>query len=142
MGARKPQAEAIALPTAEVFSLCDWRKERAKPAPELKPLYPVTDRPGMDFNEMGHGLRYAAQLMRMGQLTQTRASEMLDGLSANAMAACRVGHDLEIQIIRAHRLLSPIFDGKEGDALERAIAKAAKPKARKKFAAKYGKGGK
>jgi len=130
----------VALPTAQVFNLADWRKERAKPEPELKTAFPVSDRPGMDMNEIGHGLKAVAARLRDGRMSSADVAKLLDGISANALAACRVGHERDNAIILAHRLLSPLFGNREGKALEKAIRKVCLPKARKKFLAKLRKG--
>lgn len=107
---RKPQPQPITLPSATVYSLADYRTSRAVVKLPL-PAFPPTDRPGMDFNEIGRTLTTLAKMVREGSISQKVLTRFLDGLAVNAKHACRRGHDLELNLLLAERVLSPKLGG-------------------------------
>jgi hypothetical protein len=118
-----------------VYSLADYR--RAGVVVKLPaPAFPPTGSPGLDFNNVGHTLTALAKLIRKGSgaMSPATMAKLLDGLAANAQAACRRGHQLEHNLLLAERVLSSQLGGLEGKALTRAIKKEA-AKVRVRFGA-------
>lgn len=118
--------------TAQVFNLADWRKARVTEGatPEAVPAFAVTEgRPGLDVNTMGHWLKALATVLRNGSWAKDDVAARLDGISVNALAACRGYHDLEGDLLSAVNLLgilAPELADLEGKELFKAIRAKAK----------------
>lgn len=112
---------------AQVFDLADWRKVRSMEGakPEARPAFEVSEgRPGLDVNTLGHWLKALATVLRNGAMDKAEVAARLDGLSANAHAACRQYLDVESDARIASQLaciLAPELSELEGAELFKAI---------------------